>query len=147
LQGLKIAAWVTFSDAQLTQPLPPGLEGTAVAPAGAALPYSTRFSGNLSVDQEFPIANLTRGLVGGSVSYIGHRLDTFEPTGVARQALPGYAKIDLHAGVKYESWTANLFVSNLTNRTAFSAWGGPATPNVFYIIQPRTVGLSVARTF
>ncbi len=147
LQGLKLAAWVTFSDAELTQPLPSGLAGTAVAPAGAALPYSTRFSGNLSVDEEFQIANRTRAYVGGSVSYIGDRSDSFEPAGIARQNLPGYARTDLRAGLKYELWTLNLFVNNLTNRNAVSAWGGPVTPNVFYIIPPRMVGLSVARMF
>lgn len=146
LQGLKIAAWVAFNDAVLTEPMPP--MSYLVGVTGDRLPYSSRFSSNLSLQQEFPLWTKTTGYVGGAVSYVGDRTGVFTPTS-ERQDLPAYAKTDLSAGARYESWTANLYVNNLADKRGVLAGGVGASinPLAFNYIPPRTVGLSVARTF
>ena len=89
-----------------------------------------------------------KGVVGGALSYVGDRLDAFSSASPQRQDLPAYAKLDLHAGTKYDSWTANLYVNNVTDKRGLISGGiGNQLPYSFYFIQPRTVGLSVAKTF
>jgi iron complex outermembrane recepter protein len=145
LIGLTIAAWVTWSDAVLTQAFP---ENSAVFGAsGDRLPYSSRFSGNFSLRQDFPLTSGLRGFVGGSVSYVGDREGEFTSTAV-RQDLPGYARTDLQMGAKYGFWTVNLFVNNLADKRGLLTGGlGSYPPFAFSYIQPRLVGLSVVKTF
>jgi outer membrane receptor protein involved in Fe transport len=152
LPGLTIAGWIAFSDAQLTQSLPADNPSDPYGVSGDRLPYSSRFSGNFSLDDEFPIAGGWRGFAGATVSYMGDREGAFQflqPAGsLQRQTFPAYARTDLRAGLKYESWMANLFVTNLTDKRGVLN-GGVADfpPYAFQYIQPRTVGLSVVKTF
>jgi iron complex outermembrane recepter protein len=149
VSGLTIAAWVTWIDAELTQSVPgAGIAGEIYGFEGDRLPNTPRFSGNLSLDYNFPLASDFRGFLGGALSYVGDRLDAFSSAGPQRQDLPAYAKLDLHAGTTYNSWTANLYVNNVADKRGLISGGiGNQLPYSFYYIQPRTVGLSVAKTF
>jgi iron complex outermembrane receptor protein len=146
--GLTIGGWVAWDDAVLTQAFPTG--STAYGVAGDRLPYSSRFSGNLSVDQEFPLWREVTGFVGSSVSYVGDRVGEFSgaPPPPGRQDLPAYARTDVRAGAKYDSWTINLFVNNVADQRGLLSGGINTSPAFAFIyIQPRTAGLSVAKTF
>jgi iron complex outermembrane receptor protein len=150
LTGLTIAGWVVWNDAKLTEAFPASSSaaGGAFGADGDRLPYSSRFSGNLSVDQQFPLSNNVTGFVGGSVSYIGDRQGVFVGAGDPRQTFPGYAKTDLRTGAKYNSWTFNLSVNNLADKRGVLGGGlGTVPPFAFNYIQPRTVGLSVVKLF
>ena len=83
------------------------------------------------------------------MSYIGLREGILgTKTAPARQDFPGYARTDLSAGVKYQSWTANLYANNVTDRRGVLQGGIGAFPTFgFTYIQPRTVGLNVTREF
>jgi outer membrane receptor protein involved in Fe transport len=145
--GFRIAAWVAWNDAQLTEDLPADQQSAGVS--GDRLPFSSRFSGNISLDQEFPLMSTFTGFVGASVSYVGERKGPFTlSTAPGRQIFPAYAKTDLLAGVRHDTWTANLFVNNLTDkRAALSGGLGSTFPTSFNFIQPRTLGLTVAKMF
>jgi iron complex outermembrane receptor protein len=152
LTGLTIAAWIAWDDAELTQAFPAGNPSDTYGVAGDRLPYSSRFSGNISVDEEFPIVGQVKGFAGASMSYAGERqgaFQTLQPAGSPqRQVFPAYAKTDLRAGVRYDSWTGNFFVTNVADRRAVLNGGvGDFPPFAFQFIQPRTVGLSVIKTF
>ena len=105
------------------------------------MPYTSRFSTNLSVDQQFPLTSRVTGFVGASLSYVGDRQDVF--TGTAQRAnLPAYAKTDLRSGVTYDSWTLDLYVNNVTDRRGLLSGGvGNSLPFALNYIQPRTIGL------
>ena len=142
--GLTIGAWVAWNEAELTQAFPAGSSVYGVA--GDRLPFGPRLSGSLSVDQQFPIAGDLSGLVGGSLSYVGDRVGNFTappPAVPPRQNYSGYAKTDVHVGVKANSWSLNLYVNNLTDRRGilFGGLGTVPNPAAFTYIQPRTVGL------
>jgi outer membrane receptor protein involved in Fe transport len=149
LKGLTLGAWVAWNEAVLTKDFPPG--SSAYGVSGDRLPYSSRFSGNLSVDQDFRVTKDVTGFLGGAVSYVGDRVGLFQTTAV-RQDYPGYARVDLHGGVKGDAWTVNLYVNNLADRRA-PLQGGLDGPNTyanaesFIYIQPRTVGLSLSYRF
>jgi iron complex outermembrane receptor protein len=144
LTGLTVGAWVAWNHAVLTQPFPPGSAVYGVT--GNRLPFSPRFSGNLSVDEEFPITAGVTGFVGGSLSYVGDRVGNFTPpppTPPPRQDYPAYARTDVRVGAKFASWTADVYVNNLTDRRGilFGGLGTVPNPAAFTYIQPRTVGL------
>ena len=147
VQGLTLSAWVTWSDAVLTEAFP--ADSPSVGMSGDRLPYSSRFSGNFSVQEDFPLGPRLTGFAAGTVSYVGDREGEFpNASPPVRQVYPGYAKTDLRVGVKYEPWTANLYVNNLTdNRGVLSGGLNAFPPFAFNYIQPRTVGLSLIRTF
>lgn len=143
--GLTVAAWVTLSDAELTQAFP--TTSSAYGISGDSLPYSSRFSGNLALHQEFPLTDHVKGFVGGSVSYVGSREGEFTSS-AARQELPAFARTDLQAGAKYDAWTLNFFINNLADKRGILTGGlGSYPPFAFSYIQPRTAGFSVVRTF
>jgi iron complex outermembrane recepter protein len=143
--GLTLGAWVTWDNAVLTDNMP--ADSTVYGVAGDRLPYSSRFSGNLSVNDDFTITGNVTGYVGATVSYVGDRVGTFIPS-PDRQIYPSYSRTDLHGGVRYEAWTANLFVNNVADQRGLLGGGaGTYPPFAFRYIQPRTVGLSVSRDF
>jgi hypothetical protein len=138
-----------LNDAELTQTVPgAGQNGEIFGFSGDRLPNTARFSGNLSLDYAFPLVSDINGFVGGALSYVGDRQDAFSSSGPERQDLPAYAKLDLHAGTKYNSWAVNLYVNNVTDKRGLISGGvGNAIPYAFYYIQPRTVGLTATKTF
>jgi len=147
LRGLSIAGWVAWSDAELTEDLPPN---SAQGRSGDRLPYGSRFSGNFSLEQSFLLSSSLTGFVGGSLSYVGDRKGVFAGAFAPpdRQTLPAYAKTDLRAGLRHDSWTADFFVNNVADRRGVLNGGiGAVPPFGFSYIQPRTIGLSLARTF
>jgi iron complex outermembrane receptor protein len=146
--GLSVTAWVALNDAKLTEPLPPN---GAVGFSGDRLPDSSRFSGNISAQQDFAITGSATVFVGGSLSYVGDRFGIFNsspPAVPPRQYLPSYAKTDLRTGMRYDAWTLNLYVNNVTDKRGILSGGlGTLNPIAFNYIQPRTLGLSVVKTF
>jgi outer membrane receptor protein involved in Fe transport len=149
VDGLVMTAWVSWNDSELSEDFPAG--STVSGTSGDRLPTSSRWSGNLSVDQHFPLTSTVTGFIGGSMSYVGDRkggfVSVFAPS-PARQTYPAYTQTDLRAGLSYESWTANLFVNNVTDKRGLLAGGiGNLFPYTFSYIQPRIVGLSLTKSF
>jgi iron complex outermembrane recepter protein len=142
--GTTIAAWGAWNDAELTEPFPPG---PLFGADGDRLPLSSRWSGNLSVDQEFALATNLTAALGASVTYIGSRKGLFTATS-ARAAYPDYTRVDLHGGLKRDSWALDLFVNNVTDKRASLSGGtGFFPPYSVVYIQPRTIGMSLMKTF
>ena len=149
-KGLRMAANASYDVAELSQDAPASIYATS----GARLPYSPRLSGSLSADQDFRLTGRWMGFVGGTVSYVGTRLGAFQGSASElRLVFPSYTTLDLRVGARSGPWTANLFARNVTDdRGVLSSRTLEPTqlPTSMYItnfIQPRTLGLSVARSF
>jgi len=143
--GLTIEGWAAYDNAVLTEPFP--ATSTSSANAGDRLPISPRWSAHLSVTQEFPLRSAV-GFVGGDVAYVGDRLGNFSSDTTLRTRFPAYTKVDLRTGVKIDSWTASLYVTNVGNARGLVGGGvGYDPPNAFVYITPRIVGLNLAKTF
>jgi len=145
-RGLTLAGWIALNDAHLTTALP--ASSPVIGDSGNRLPFSSRFSGNLSLQYERRLSAHLAAFGGGSLSYVGDREDVFEPAGTSRFHLPGYAQADLHVGIRADEWTVSLFANNIADRRGLLSTGqiGPETWVANYI-QPRTVGLSASKTF
>ena len=148
--GATVSSWVAYDDAVLTEAIPasdPAIYGAS----GERLPTASRWSGNVSYEQEVPLSKHVSAFIGGAVNYVGDRFGSFTGgSGVPapRQIYPGYANMYLHAGVHYSSWTANLFIDNLADRRAAVGGGiGDFPPFAYQYLTPRTIGLNVRKTF
>jgi len=152
LDGLTLALWSTWTDAVLRQGFSDQI--AVYAATGDHLPYSPRFSGRFSVDQEAHLTDGARAFLGAEISYVGERIGEFVPTpeeAPLRQKYCAYAQTNLQAGVKTEAWKVSVFIQNLTNRRGVTGGGYNNQTNFnpywFNYIQPRTVGLSLERSF
>jgi len=145
LTGMTLTAWFDYDQAVLTQNFPIG--STAHGRAGDRLPNTARLSGSLSIQQDFPLSGEATGFLGATVTYLGDRVSLF--TGTAqRQIYPAYTKTDLRSGVTYNSWIASLYVTNASDVRGILSGGLGYSPNyAYYYIQPRTVGLSLVKSF
>jgi len=145
LKGLTLTGWFAYTDAELTKAFPDNSPTYGIA--GDRLPFSSRYAANFSLEQNFPLGGNATGFVGGLVSYVGNRTGLFESTAV-RQYYPAYTRADLHAGFRYDSWTANVFVNNVGDERGVTNGGiGYVYTNGFVYIQPRTIGVNLAKSF
>ena len=68
-----------------------------------------------------------------------------------RLEVPSYTTLDVHTGIVTNGWTVTFYAKNLTDKLGIIS-AAPAATNVpgtnqIDIIRPRTLGLSVVRTF
>ena len=142
VRGMSLRTWFSYNDAKLTAPVPPG--SFIAGGPGDRLPLASRYSGGASLDQSFPLSAAVEGSVGASVSYVGKRAATLSS---APRILPEYTKVDLQAGLTYDrDWSVSLYVNNLTDKRGLLNFD-LLSPTSIYYIQPRTIGLSLAKTF
>lgn len=147
--GLTLDGWLAWNNAYLAD-VAPGVLFSAVG--RDRLPYSSRFSGHFSAEQEFPVGDRMTAFLGASVTYAGRRFGGFRSTFEAaqgRQIFPAYTQTDARAGVRYDDWAVNLFINNIADKRAAIQGGMGSTlgANYFTFIRPRTMGLSVERSF
>jgi iron complex outermembrane receptor protein len=152
IDGLRLSAWVAWNQAELLAGFPPGSAGYAVP--GETLPYTSRISGTFSVDHDMQLTNDVMGFIGGTVSYVGRRFGEFVPSPDVqdmRQVYPQYTDVNLHAGVKISQWKLNAYVDNVMDKRGIIGGGfynqTNFASNWFNYIQPRTVGISVEKSF
>lgn len=138
--GLKLAAWGAWSDARMDSVSRSGATSTF---PGDRLPYSARFSGNVSADYQVALSDRLTMQMGTSLNYVGERLNDFSTTGRAR--LPAYSQWDLHGGLDSGDWEFNLFVNNVADERGVIGIG--VLEKTARIIRPRTIGLSIAKDF
>lgn len=154
-RGMTIDATLTFTDATLTQALPTlagatGLKGLA----GDRLPFSAKVAGNVNVQQTFGLSDALEGTVGVTAIYLGDRAGTFvtDATNATRPRilLPEYTTVDIRAGLTFRQvWSVNLYTRNLFDKRGVAAAdnrNGVNVPTALFI-QPRTIGVTLARSF
>lgn len=150
IEGLKISVNGSYTDAVLDSGLP--ADADSVAPSGSRLPYSPRWSGTFAVDYDRALTEQIRGFAGTTVMYVGDRLADFQSAlSAPRYDMPDYVQLDLRAGLRFESWEATLYAKNLTDRRGVvgvrNLTSSPSGPYSIALIQPMTIGISLARKF
>ncbi|MFL6585264.1 MAG: TonB-dependent receptor [Luteimonas sp.] len=140
VDGLRLSSSLTYTDAELTAPIP------GQAPAGAALPQVPEWSGSLQAHYEFPARGEWVWGVNGAFRYYGERPLSVAPA--QSITLPSYGLLDLSVEVGNPDASFRFFVNNVTNEDTFTSasrtlygsavltrWNG-------VMLQPRTVGVS-----
>ena len=137
---------LAWTDAKLTEDAP------ALGPSGSRLPNTARVSTTVGGRYAADLAGKP-AYAGVTVRHVGQRNAGFDSPGtsVPNFSMASYTLLDLQAGIDIDAWQLGAFVRNLADKraltgadTALTAFGGPlrATP-----VQPRTVGVSLARSF
>lgn len=145
--GLSISGWVAWNNAALTQGFP--ANSALVGAAGDRLPYSPKFSGNIAIADEFAISRDLRGEMGLTLSHVGERVGNFLSSTAPREVYPAYTRLDLQAGLTMGAWGLRIYARNVTNGRGrlYGGAGSLPDPARFQILQPRTVGFNITRSF
>jgi len=150
LEGLKLTASTAYTDAVLTNSAGHGFPGVA----GDQLPFATRYSGSLSAEERFSINESVTGFVSATAAYVGKRFEGFPASlGEPQPAIPAYGYGDLRTGIDTHGYTITAFVKNLTDERGVlystQITGTTLASGLWHtvVIPPRTVGVSVMRSF
>jgi outer membrane receptor protein involved in Fe transport len=145
-RGMTMNGWVAYNDATLSTDLPS--TSSIFGRDGDRLPYSSRYSGNLSLEQEFEIGSSLTWSLGGTLIYVGDRSSDFTTSAaVTRLDLPEYTAVDLRAALKSESWEANFTVNNVGDERGILKRDTRLAYQAYIYIQPRTLSLSFTKKF
>ncbi len=153
MEDLTFGASLAYADARLTTGVP-----SIGAVAGARLPFSPMWSGSITAEYSRPINEKWRGFIGGGWRYVGSGYSAVEgsTSGGAPQGLeaPAYGVLDLHLGAKTRDLRITIFAKNLLDNRAY------VSPITYFnsllqtpidiqapVLQPRTVGVSVDKSF
>ncbi len=123
-----------------------------LAPTGSRLPVSAKVNGNLIARYEFKASDLDAHVQAAMVakSDVVPALTVTDVQATGNQ--PGYASLDLAAGVGRGKWTTELYVQNVTdNRGQAYRYTecSPSVCNLVYVlpIAPRLVGVTFGQKF
>jgi iron complex outermembrane recepter protein len=143
LEGLRLDANLAFTDAKLTADIP-SLGGLS----GDRLPLSPRWSAAAGASYDRPIVDGWTGHAAARVRYVGDRYSEVESSPTST-LLKAYTATDLQLGASSDRWTVSLFARNIFDRRGYlSTLSDRVGANLGVdILQPRTVGLSLDRSF
>jgi outer membrane receptor protein involved in Fe transport len=123
------------------------------APAGARLPVTARFKGNVTARYSFDLAG-GEAYGQAAVIYQGNRRSDLRTAEDAQLGdLPAYTLTDLSAGFKKGNWALDFFLKNAFNRrTQLARFAECATETCGYepyivSTQPRTFGVRFSQEF
>jgi outer membrane receptor protein involved in Fe transport len=169
VEGLTLRASGAFNEAELTGDIPAAV--SVFGFKGDALPYSPKWTTSLSADYAFPVAAGWEARVGADYQFVGGVWDNFYPCNTGsncataasqpppRERLPSYDLVNLRLSFARDAWNVGAFVKNafddqgLTALSVQHATFGLATTNGKLIrdsatmVTPRTIGVSIVRTF
>ncbi len=124
--------------------------------AGQRLPSVPHFSASAAPEYNFRFANGWNAGVGAGVRYVGARPAYLfvAPSPPVTFDERSYIAFDLNARVEHGDWKLSVFAKNLLDRRAYLTEGGVTdalSGSVVQVngalLQPRTVGLSLDRSF
>lgn len=152
--GMTLAGNTSYNSPKLTDNiLGSAVGGAMVGLPGDRLPFSAKWSGHLSADQTFDIANDWWGSVGLSATYAGDRLGEF-PTvvNVPRAMSPAYTSFDFRGQLTNDVVRIGFYIRNLTDKRAAVTTAIRTATNVangysVSLLNPRTYGLTVSYDF
>jgi hypothetical protein len=117
---------------------------------GDAIPNVPKFQGSLFLKYRRPIGNGWEGMVATNVTYRDEVEAYFSANGKNTFNIPlsSYTLVGLQLGVINGPWSVTAFARNLTDeRAEVSAINSTQDPHGLLTVRPRTIGLTLTRTF
>ncbi|MET0498644.1 MAG: TonB-dependent receptor [Steroidobacteraceae bacterium] len=151
LPDLNILASATYTDAKLTTVSP--LLGLNYE--GARLPLSPRFSGAIAANYTFLRNDTLTGDFNISDRYIGTRNQGYPGSAIAPlYALASYNIVDMTLSMRWQNgWEAGSYLKNVfdergeVSANTVTSVFVPSAPVPVTLTQPRTVGITIAKSF
>ena len=114
---------------------------------GDKIPNVPDFQFNVGADYTRPISGPWNLSLGADITYRGSE-DSYFSSNSFNLPLSSYTLLNLRAGFINGPWTVTAFARNMTNeRAQLSAINSTQDPHAFLTVQPRTLGVSLTRTF
>jgi len=148
LKGLVVSWTGAYTDAVLTSPAP-AVNGVA----GDPLAYVPRWSTTLDGEYEWAAFLDYRSFVGATWTFVDSRSTDFASSAAtvpAQLQLPSYGTVGLRLGLENLHYSATLYGKNLGDVrgiTSYFSSGAPGLQGDISVIQPRTIGLTLAAKF
>jgi iron complex outermembrane receptor protein len=151
--GLTMGGSLAYTDAALTGAVP-----SIDAAQGARLPFVPLWAASYSVEYSRPVNDRWNGFVGAGYRFTGSRYSAVEGSsanglaqGVEARA---YSDLDAHIGGRTHDLTVSIFAKNIFDKRAYlspisdfnDALNAPIDAKAA-VLQPRTVGLSIDKSF
>jgi iron complex outermembrane recepter protein len=154
MQYLSTNLTAAYSDAYLSQGAFGGATGTqylnnpTLGLTGDPIPNVPKVQGSIGFNYRRPIANGWDGMVASDANYRGRVNAYFTSNQNFNLTLPSYVLVGLRAGVINGPWSITAFARNLTNKRAeVSAINSGQDPDALLTVRPRTIGVTLTRTF
>ena len=145
VEQILLSANFAYTDAKFTVNIP-----ELNASVGQRLPHVPRYAASATAEYSFDLASEWEARVGGGVRYTDERpAYLFSPAAaplVYRER--SYVALDLNASVVHDSWKIGLFARNVLDKRAFvtdTPVNGVQLNGA--VLQPRSIGLSIDRSF
>lgn len=139
--GLTVTGAFSFLDTEITEVLTP----TEDVRQGDELAYAPKFQGNLRARYGWDLDNGMRAHVMPHVSYSDNAFTDIIT--INRMELDSWMMLGVTAGVSTASWTAELFVDNLTDEAAELTGSFVADRKRVMLARPMTAGFRVNYDF
>ena len=142
IEGLTVAGAFSLLDTEITDVLTPTNDVTS----GDSLAFAPDFQGNLRARYEWDfgssdmIAHVMPGITWSSEAYS-------DIITINRDKMDSWFMANISAGLSTESWSAEMYISNLTNERAEVARNFVFDRNSVTYVQPRTIGLRLGFNF
>ncbi|MGH8209652.1 MAG: TonB-dependent receptor, partial [Steroidobacteraceae bacterium] len=118
IRGLVLGANAAYNDAVLRSAIPNNKAG---AEPGDPLPFAPKWTGALTGDYNFPLAQHVKGGAGASWAYTGARFSSFSGDLLdTRVRLPYYSTLNLRGHVDWSQYSISLHVDNVTNEQTYN---------------------------
>ncbi|ANH67080.1 TonB-dependent receptor [Mitsuaria sp. 7] len=142
-RDLDLSATLARTNARTTAPFVSSATETTI-PSGTRLPGTAKFQSTVQAGYAFAGPADTAGRASVAQSYTGARV--FDLDGAARA--PGFSQTDLRLSLAWGAWEAALSVDNVFDKRGINGAATTTLPHVssftdYYLIRPRTVGLSL----
>lgn len=156
VEGLRMSAGATYLKSKVTSDYSATPDGLAIYNAagytgnfkGSVLPFTPKFSGNVDIQYNFPVADNLSAFFGGGLTYQSKQNTTFQNTGLPATDfnIAGYALLDLRAGLSSDDgrWRVTAFGRNITDKSYVTAVSTYLDTLIRYRGKPAVYGLSVA---
>lgn len=145
---LKFFAGLSYQDAKLTEDGPDLGDADTRALDGHRLPNVPQFQANLALTYTTTFGNDFEATFHGDLTHRGSSFTEFSPTNTLRVELASYELVNLRASVEKNDWKVSVFVKNLFDeRAQIDAINGSQDPLAYITIRPRTIGMSVKKSF
>lgn len=147
--NLRVSAAASYNQAELAKDLN---VGSNFSPDGTELPNVPKFKGNISARYYQPVMTY-EGYIQATYSYVGERqsdIFKYKDGDLAqdqREDLASYAIANVSAGIEADSWTATIYINNLTDERAELSKGTAGWDSTITVNRPRTIGVSFSYLF
>lgn len=141
LQGLTISGAVSLLDSEITKVLTP----TDDVRKGDELAFAPELQANLQARYEW---SLDGGTIAHVMPHVAHSAESYSDIiTINRDRIDSWTMIGITAGVTTESWSAEIYVDNLTDERAEVARNFVNDVQRVSYARPRTMGVRLSYSF